>query len=132
MRVVPIPYMAREEEVRSILEQVNGVYLAGDSHLSIGNFEYMKMVQTIIRYVKETNNHGEDYLPLFLMGKSTQVFVKHVAASQHLLHNMWEHQNSNLNIRLLKDHNETFFLHQLQFDESIAHAFDMGSFFNRQ
>ena len=33
--VVPISYLDSEEEIVSILEEVNGVYLAGDSHTAI-------------------------------------------------------------------------------------------------
>ena len=45
---------------------------------------------------------------------------------------MRQYRNSNVQVELLKEHDETFLLHQLQFDKSHAHAFDMGTFFNRQ
>lgn len=35
-------------------------------------------------------------------------------------------------MRLVNKHEDTFLLHQLSEDRSIAHAFDMGQFFNRQ
>ena len=35
--VVPISYLDSEEEIISILEEVNGVYFAGDSHTAISN-----------------------------------------------------------------------------------------------
>lgn len=45
---------------------------------------------------------------------------------------MHQYSNTNNQLRLLKEHNDTFLLHQLQFDASTSHAFDLGSFFNRQ
>lgn len=44
--------------------------------------------------------------------------------------NNWSNRNTNINI--LHDFDDTFLLHQLQNDPSTAHAFDMGSFFNKQ
>ena len=41
--------------------------------------------------------------------------------------------NANNKLNLLhSNHNDTFLLHQLQFDDSTNHAFDLGSFYNRQ
>lgn len=48
------------------------------------------------------------------------------------LHPTMSYANRNVNIKLLKKGNETFLLHQLEFDESASHAFDIGSFFTRQ
>jgi hypothetical protein len=45
---------------------------------------------------------------------------------------MRSYRNKNVEINLLKDHNDTFFLHQLQYDASNDHAFTLGKFFNRQ
>ena len=45
---------------------------------------------------------------------------------------MRDFRNKNLQLEILKDHDETFMLHQLQFDDSHAEAFPMASFFNRQ
>ena len=41
-------------------------------------------------------------------------------------------KNRNIELNLLNDHNDTFLLHQLQYDPSLDHAFTMGEFFNRQ
>jgi len=81
--------------------------------------------------VKEANE-DKDYFPAFLMGKSLQTFVTQTAVFKTALHSLDSFGNRNVEINMLKKHNDTFLLHQLQFDESSAHAFDLGSFFNRQ
>ena len=40
VRVVPISFLDTDEEIISLLEQVNGVYLPGDSQKSIVNSRY--------------------------------------------------------------------------------------------
>ena len=65
------------------------------------------------------------------MGKSIQAFIIQVAVFKSSLHSMMDWSNTNLSVKLRKDHNETFLLHQLQYDESTADAFEMGSFFNK-
>jgi hypothetical protein len=92
----------------------------------------METARALIKYVREVNANG-DYMAMFLMGKSVGVLINELSAHKGgLLHDMQEWRNTNLNIRLLKNHSDTFLLHQLQFDDSNAHAFDLGSFFNRQ
>lgn len=45
---------------------------------------------------------------------------------------MYHYRNSNLEVDLLKDYNDTFILHPLQFDVSNAQSFTLGKFFNKQ
>ena len=55
-----------------------------------------------------------------------------VALSKNILKDMKSWSNTNVDIRLMKNHNDTFMLHKLTEDLSTAHAFSMGSFFNKQ
>ena len=66
------------------------------------------------------------------MGKSGHSFIRKLGLSNSAHQNMMQYRNTNLELELLKDFNDTFFLHQLQFDKSNAHAFALGKFFNRQ
>ena len=66
------------------------------------------------------------------MGKSSQILTRMVAVMQSNNKEMRNHQNTNLSIKLLKNHSDTFLFHQLQDDASLAHAFDLGTFFNKQ
>jgi gamma-glutamyl-gamma-aminobutyrate hydrolase PuuD len=75
IRVVPISYTDSKENITSILDQVNGVYMPGDSHKSIMNPIYHKAFTSILDYVIDHNKNMNDYFPMFMMGKSSQIFV---------------------------------------------------------
>jgi len=131
--VVPISYLDTEEQMLATLAAVNGVYITGDSHRAIGNDQYQAAFKSIQKFVSEANKEEHDYFPMFLMGKSAQTFViQNAAGGKTALKQMRQYRNVNVQVELLKEHDETFLLHQLQFDASHAHAFDMGTFFNRQ
>lgn len=130
IRVVPISYLDSEEKITSMLDQVNGIYCPGDSIKAIVNKQYQKSFNTILKYMK-AHNQANDYFPMFMMGKSSQVFISQVAISNNVLHDMKNWKNRNTQINLMYDHDETFLLHQLDQDDSISHAFNMGEFFNR-
>ena len=67
------------------------------------------------------------------MGKGLQTFVSQVGLSTAALQEMGSFSNTNCKLNLQhSNHNDTFLLHQLQFDDSTNHAFDLGSFYNRQ
>ena len=69
---------------------------------------------------------------MFMMGKSAHSFIKKMGISTSTHQDLMGYRNTNVEINLLKKHDDTFLLHQLQFDESHRHAFTMGKFFNRQ
>jgi hypothetical protein len=111
---------------------VNGVYICGDSEKSIANDKYQDAFSTVLDFVVNSNRVEKEYFPMFMMGKSSHSFIRKLGLSHSALQNMLKYRNTNLEISLLKDHNDTFLLHQLQFDQSQAHAFTLGKFFNRQ
>lgn len=132
IRVVPISYLDTDEEILQILGQVNGVYTPGDSHKAIVNKRYQHAFSTILNYVKAQNTDEKDYFPIFMMGKSSQVFISQVGKSPNILKPMHNWSNRNANLHVLQEFDDTFLLHQLMNDPSSAHAFDMGEFFNKQ
>ena len=75
VRVVPISYLDDPEEIRAQLDQVNGVYLPGDSHLAVADDDYALAFATVYDYV-QTHNENQDYFPMFMMGKSSHSFIK--------------------------------------------------------
>ena len=52
---MPISYLDSDEEIESMLNEVNGVYVSGDSHKAILNRKYQTAFTTILTYVKEKN-----------------------------------------------------------------------------
>lgn len=95
IRVVPISYLDSEEDIINMLDQVNGIYCPGDSIKAIVNKQYQKSFSTILRYMKQ-HNEANDYFPMFMMGKSSQVFISQVAISNNVLHDMknWKNRNT--------------------------------------
>lgn len=69
IRVVPISYLDSAKEIEEILNEVNGIYLPGDSSKAIVNQQYQETFSTILNYVKE-HNANKDYFPMFMMGKT--------------------------------------------------------------
>lgn len=71
--VVPISFLDSDEEIVSMLNEVNGVYISGDSHKAVANRKYQKAFSTILKYVNDKNTDKEetksDYFPMFVMGK---------------------------------------------------------------
>ena len=130
--VVPISYLDSDADIKRMLKEVNGIYVPGDSHKAIANKRYQQAFTTIMDFVQKANKVDKDYFPMFLMGKSAQTLISQMGLSSAVLHNMKSWRNANSKLNVLKKAEDTFLLHQLQFDASNAHAFDMGSFFNRQ
>jgi gamma-glutamyl-gamma-aminobutyrate hydrolase PuuD len=83
--VVPISFLDSEEEIVSMLGEVNGIYIPGDSQKAITNKKYQKSFSTITKYVIDQNKKNGDYFPMFMMGKSCQTFITQVGASKHTL-----------------------------------------------
>lgn len=131
IRVVPISYLDSPEEIEELLDQVNGVYLPGDSPKAISNMKYQEAFSVVFNYFK-AHNKKNDYFPMFMMGKSSHIFFSQIAISKSILKSMKQWTNANSYLKMLKNHDDTFLLHQLNEDLSTAHAFDLGQFFNKQ
>lgn len=57
-----------------MLDQVNGIYCPGDSIKAIVNKKYHKSFTTVLKYM-QSHNEDNDYFPMFMMGKSSQIFI---------------------------------------------------------
>jgi len=90
VRVIPISYLDDFENMEAVLDQVNGVYIAGDSQRSIADKQFVKALSFILEYVK-THNAESDYFPMFLMGKSSQILSHLVSTHKTNLHDMLNH-----------------------------------------
>jgi len=109
--IVPIDFMDSNEDILTLLKEVNGVYVCGDSHRAISNDKYQDAFNTILKFVVKSNKKDHEYFPMFMMGKSTHTFIKILGLSDSNLHNMKSFRNSKVNIELIKNHNDTFLLH---------------------
>lgn len=53
IRVVPIDYHLSPTEREAIFEKVNGIYLPGDSHLTVSDEEYKQAFTHVLDYTTE-------------------------------------------------------------------------------
>lgn len=111
--VVPISYLSTRAEIEKELKKVNGVYICGDSERSIANEKYQEAFDVVMDFVVDSNKGQKEYFPMFMMGKSAHSFIRKLGLSNSALQDMRKYRNTNIEINLVKDHNDTFLLHQL-------------------
>lgn len=76
LRVVPVDYRMPYAERIALYEQLNGVYLAGDSHMGVADDLYKEaFVETLI-YQEEQMFEQKEHFPVFLMGNSLTNLVR--------------------------------------------------------
>lgn len=88
------------------------MYLPGDSLVAHSDDDYARAFSTVYEYVKQANDY-DDYFPMFLMGKSGQIFIKETSYMKGRLRHMRQWTNGNVRINLLKEHEDTFLFHAL-------------------
>ena len=72
-----------------------------------------------------------DYFPMFMMGKTGQTYIRKNSAMGNTLERQLNWSNTNIKVRLLKNHTDTFFMHQLENDTSTAFAIEYAYYFNK-
>ena len=70
IRVVPIDYRLDLEERRALLDQLNGVYLPGDSHNTVTDAAYKAAFVQTLAYVENATYENKEHFPMFLMGNA--------------------------------------------------------------
>lgn len=131
VRVVPIDYRLPLEERRSLLNQINGVYLPGDSHNTITDEAYKAAFVQTLAYVENATYEDNQHFPMFLMGNALQTLVRARQASAHNLRDMGAQRFTNSRIEMLAHPDEFYFFNGLQREEKQA-LFNTGHMFNMQ
>lgn len=78
IRVVPIDYRLAHEELISMLGKLNGVYVPGDSHLTVSDEEYKSAFMDVLSYTTEQARYNEEHFPVFFMGNTLTTLVQAV------------------------------------------------------
>jgi len=131
VRVVPIDYRLPLEERRNLLDQLNGVYLPGDSHVTVTDEAYKTAFVQTLAYVENATFENKEHFPMFLMGNSLHTLVRARQASGHNLADMTSLRFSNSRIEMLGNPNEYYFLNGLEREDKQA-LFNTAMFFNMQ
>jgi len=110
--MIPIGYHEPKERIIAKLEKVNGIYIPGDSDKARINIRYLQAFGHVFDYFEHTNKDQGDYFPMFLMGKSSVILSdKKSAVKTILAKDQKNWQNRNVQLRLLKEFDDTFLFH---------------------
>jgi len=75
-RVIPIDYTLSEEEIKPLLEQINGLYIPGDSQLAVTDSKYRDTFLYSMMYAEAQAYDEHVHFPVFMMGNSLQTYIR--------------------------------------------------------
>lgn len=101
IRVVPIDYHLSHDELLALLEKVNGVYVPGDSHLTVSDEEYKSAFMDVLSYTTEQARFNQEHFPVFFMGNTLTTLVQAVQEMKGRLTPMNDLTNQALTISML-------------------------------
>lgn len=131
VRVVPIDYTMSEEEIESLLNQVNGVYMPGDSQVDVDDAKYRQSFVTVMMYAEQLADKKKEHFPVFLMGNSLNSYIKSKSTFQKTITEMKGLEHTNSRVQLLGHPNDTFLFHNMSREDKQA-VFNTAQFFNMQ
>ena len=102
IKVVPIEYSLPIEDLYAKFDQVNGLYIPGDSHMTVMEEEYKFTFMATLDYCRVQNEAKETW-PVFMMGNSLQTFVRATSGSPRTLQTMTEFQFKTMNLKMLDE-----------------------------
>lgn len=119
------------EERRDLLDQLNGVYLPGDSHNTVTDEAYKAAFIQTLSYVEDAAYEDKEHFPMFLMGNALQTLVRARQSTGNNLSNMTDLRFSNSRVDMLGNPNDYYFLNGLEREDKQA-LFNTAQFFNMQ
>lgn len=129
--MVPIDYRLSTEERHALYDQLNGVYMPGDSHMTVNDEAYKLAFVDTLHYQELQVYEEQEHFPLFLMGNSLQTLVRAKQNSSGHLTQMKQHKNKNLGLEMVGHPADTYLFSQMTREEKQA-VFNTGNFFNKQ
>lgn len=76
MRVVPVDYHLSKSERTALFDKLNGVYVPGDSHLTVEDEEYKNAFIHVLHYTTEQAKVNKEHFPVFFMGNTLTTLVQ--------------------------------------------------------
>jgi len=74
------------EERWTLYDQLNGIYVPGDSHLAVLDEVYKHAFVDTLSYQEEQTFEYQDHFPIFFMGNAMTTLVRAIQTSRnHLL-----------------------------------------------
>ncbi|TNV85189.1 hypothetical protein FGO68_gene9085 [Halteria grandinella] len=108
-RIVPVSYKLDANQLNSLLSQLNGVYIPGDSADVLTNERYLSSIKSILLWAQShnTDSHfpliavGYGYLGLMMQGIKSEYTIQAVPAERYF-------SNEQINLRLAPELTYTF------------------------
>jgi hypothetical protein len=104
-RIVPISYRLTENQLNSILSQVNGVYIPGDTPAVLENERYLETVRTILQWAQDRNTQEPaDHFPLVAVSYGYLALIMTAIRGQDTIQTvpqslLWRSNELNLRIK---------------------------------
>ena len=89
------------DERRALLDQLNGVYLPGDSHNVVTDEVYKAAFVQTLAYVENATYENKEHFPIFLMGNALTTLVRARQASGNHLNDMTGLRFSNSRVDMI-------------------------------
>lgn len=131
MRVVPIDFRLPTEERWSLYDQLNGVYMPGDSHMGVVSDIYREAFADTLYYQEQQMKSNKEHFPVFLMGNSLTNFVRARQSSGHHLSEIKSMLHKSFEVELLEQPSESYLFNQMTPDEQHA-VFNKAKLFNKE
>lgn len=131
IRVVPIDYRLGRDELVALFDQLNGLYLPGDSQTAVTDETYKSAFVIAMAYAENEAFEEQAHWPVFLMGNSLSTWIRSKQTSKGVLTDMGAYRHTNSRIDLVEHPDDTFLFNKMSREEKQA-MFNTAQFFNMQ
>lgn len=128
---MPIDYRLSRDELVSLFDQVNALYLPGDSQIAVTDETYKGAFVIAMAYSEHAAFEVKEHFPVFLMGSSLSTWVRAKQTEKGVLKDMANYKHTNSRIDLVHHPDDTFMFNQMTREEKQA-VFNTAQFFNMQ
>ena len=101
VRVVPVDHRLSRDELITMFDQLNGLYLPGDSHLAVTDEGYKSAFVIAMAYAENEAFEVQEHFPVFMMGNSLSTWVRSKQSNKGVLKDMAEYKHTNSRIDLV-------------------------------
>lgn len=116
-KVVPVSYKLTRTSLYQLLDQLNGLYIHGDSSSTLTNKQFQSTFSYIISYMYDRADTFNDYFPIFMMGNSLQsLLANRVSSERSMMRTSSMFYNKNLKLRLTMKPEDTYIFDELTTD----------------
>ena len=131
VRVVPIDYRLERDDLVALFDQLNGLYLPGDSQMAVTDEKYKGAFVIAMAYAENEAFEEKKHWPVFLMGNSLSTWIRSKQSESGVLSDMGSYKHTNSRIDLVEHPDDTYLFNKMTREEKQA-MFNTAQFFNMQ